>query len=96
MEYSGAINSPASVIMTNSIYICENFTDIRQTDIDDPRQWLYYLLTGLTSLLSMAGTLLLIRLCLKQPNRHSARRMLVYLSVSDLIVATSNFISAIW
>lgn len=59
--------------------------------------WLYYVLTIITSLLSIIGSLTIIIIYNKMAALQMAsRKMLVYLSISDLIVATGNLIGAVW
>lgn len=59
--------------------------------------WVYYVLTIITAALSIAGSLTIIILYNKIAALQTAgRRMLVYLSVSDLLVAAGNLIGVIW
>ena len=65
--------------------------------IDDIMAYVYFYLTGIVSALSIVGCVIIIVFYYKNPKlRTTGRKLLVFLSVADLLTAVGNLLGITW
>lgn len=73
-----------------------NFTIARDKPVEDVLNILYYTFMITMSVLSMIGSVTLSFVIIKYDQNSNSRRLLIYLSGSDFVMALFNILGVLW